>query len=56
MASITKVMTAIVVLDAHLPLDEMLTVDISHTPEMKGIYPACASTARLVAAICCCWR
>ena len=38
MASITKVMTAMVVLDAHLPLDEMLTVDISQTPEMKGIY------------------
>lgn len=38
MASITKVMTAMVVLDAHLPLDEMLKVDISHTPEMKGIY------------------
>ncbi|EKY3231588.1 D-alanyl-D-alanine endopeptidase [Cronobacter malonaticus] len=37
-ASITKVMTAMVVLDANLPLDEMLTVDISHTPEMKGIY------------------
>ncbi len=55
MASITKVMTAMVVLDAHLPLDEMLTVDISHTPEMKDLL-ACASTARLVAAICCCWR
>ncbi|EOC0577770.1 D-alanyl-D-alanine endopeptidase [Cronobacter sakazakii] len=37
-ASITKVMTAMVVLDASLPLDEMLTVDISHTLEMKGIY------------------
>ena len=37
-ASITKVMTAMVVLDAHLPLDEMLKVDISQTPEMKGIY------------------
>ncbi|EKK5270015.1 D-alanyl-D-alanine endopeptidase [Cronobacter dublinensis] len=37
-ASITKVMTAMVVLDASLPLDEVLTVDISHTPEMKGIY------------------
>ncbi|MEO3991102.1 D-alanyl-D-alanine endopeptidase [Pseudocitrobacter cyperus] len=37
-ASITKVMTAMVVLDAHLPLDEMLSVDISHTPEMKGVY------------------
>ncbi|WP_165465799.1 D-alanyl-D-alanine endopeptidase [Enterobacter cloacae] len=37
-ASITKVMTAMVVLDARLPLDEKLKVDISHTPEMKGIY------------------
>ncbi len=37
-ASITKLMTAMVVLDAHLPLDEMLSVDISHTSEMKGIY------------------
>lgn len=31
-------MTAMVVLDAHLPLDEKIKVDISHTPEMKGIY------------------
>ncbi len=38
MASITKVMTAMVVLDARLPLDEIISVDISHTPEMKGIY------------------
>lgn len=37
-ASISKVMTAMVVLDAHLPLDEILRVDISQTPEMKGIY------------------
>lgn len=37
-ASITKLMTAMVVLDAHLPMDEMLKVDISHTPEMKGVY------------------
>ncbi|KNC09937.1 D-alanyl-D-alanine endopeptidase [Klebsiella sp. RIT-PI-d] len=37
-ASITKLMTAMVVLDARLPLDEKLKVDISHTPEMKGIY------------------
>ncbi|HAV2177701.1 D-alanyl-D-alanine endopeptidase [Enterobacter cloacae] len=37
-ASITKLMTAMVVLDAHLPLDEKLKVDISHTPEMKGVY------------------
>ncbi|MFG1175398.1 D-alanyl-D-alanine endopeptidase [Erwiniaceae bacterium CAU 1747] len=37
-ASITKLMTVMVVLDAHLPMDEMLSVDISQTPEMRGIY------------------
>ncbi|HKM98554.1 MAG TPA: D-alanyl-D-alanine endopeptidase [Buttiauxella sp.] len=37
-ASITKLMTAMVVLDANLPMDEMLSIDISQTPEMKGIY------------------
>ena len=37
-ASITKLMTAMVVLDARLPLDEKLKVDISQTPEMKGVY------------------
>lgn len=37
-ASITKLMTVMVVLDAHLPMDELLSVDISHTPEMKGVY------------------
>lgn len=37
-ASITKLMTAMVVLDARLPLDENISVDISQTPEMKGIY------------------
>lgn len=37
-ASITKLMTAMVVLDAHLPLDEMLTVDVSQTPEMRGVF------------------
>ena len=37
-ASITKVMTAMAVLDAHLPLDEVIKVDISQTPEMKGVY------------------
>lgn len=31
-------MTAMVVLDARLPLNEKLKVDISQTPEMKGIY------------------
>lgn len=38
MASITKLMTVMVVLDAHLPMDEMLSVDISHTAEMRGVY------------------
>lgn len=37
-ASLTKLMTAMVVLDAHQPLDEMLSVDISHTPEMRGVF------------------
>lgn len=37
-ASITKLMTAMVTLDARLPLDEMLSVDTSQTPEMKGVY------------------
>lgn len=37
-ASITKLMTAMVTLDAHLPLNEMLSVDISQTPEMKGVH------------------
>ncbi|KAB8313097.1 D-alanyl-D-alanine endopeptidase [Erwinia endophytica] len=38
MASLTKLMTVMVTLDAHLPLDELLSVDISHTPEMRGVY------------------
>lgn len=38
MASITKLMTVMVALDAHQPMDEMLSVDISHTPEMRGVY------------------
>ena len=37
-ASISKLMTAMVVLDARLPLDEKLKVDISQTPEMKGLF------------------
>ncbi len=37
-ASITKVMTAMVVLDARLPMDELLSVDISQTPEMRGVF------------------
>jgi D-alanyl-D-alanine endopeptidase (penicillin-binding protein 7) len=37
-ASITKLMTAMVVLDAHQPMNEMVTVDISQTPEMRGVF------------------
>ncbi|MCG8710524.1 D-alanyl-D-alanine endopeptidase [Brenneria sp. 4F2] len=37
-ASVTKLMTALVVLDANLPLDEVIAVDISQTEEMKGVY------------------
>lgn len=37
-ASITKLMTAMVVLDAKLPLDEVISVDIHQTKEMKGVF------------------
>lgn len=37
-ASVTKLMTAMVVLDAKLPMDEMLTMTIANNQEMKGVY------------------
>lgn len=37
-ASVTKLMTAMVVLDAKLPLDEMITVDIHQAPIMRNVY------------------
>ena len=37
-ASVTKLMTAMVVLDAKLPMDEIIPVDISKTAEMKGVF------------------
>ena len=37
-ASVTKVMTAMVTLDAKLAMDEKLTIDISQNPEMRGVY------------------
>ncbi|QDF66425.1 D-alanyl-D-alanine endopeptidase [Shewanella sp. SNU WT4] len=37
-ASVTKLMTAIVVLDAKLDLDEKLNIHIKETKEMKGVY------------------
>lgn len=37
-ASITKLMTVMVALDAKQSLDERISVDISHTPEMRGVF------------------
>jgi D-alanyl-D-alanine endopeptidase (penicillin-binding protein 7) len=37
-ASVSKLMTAMVVLDAKQSMTEELTVDISQTPEMKGVF------------------
>lgn len=37
-ASVTKLMTAMVVLDAKLPLNEYISMNISDTPEMKGVF------------------
>ncbi|PZP24440.1 MAG: D-alanyl-D-alanine endopeptidase [Pseudomonas kuykendallii] len=37
-ASVTKLMTAMVTLDAKLPLDEVLPIDIADTREMKGVF------------------
>jgi D-alanyl-D-alanine endopeptidase (penicillin-binding protein 7) len=37
-ASVTKLMTAIVTLDAKLPLDEMLPIMIRDTQEMRGVF------------------
>ena len=38
MASVTKVMTAMVALDAKLPLDEQLPITIRDNKEMQGVY------------------
>ncbi|NDL62838.1 D-alanyl-D-alanine endopeptidase [Enterobacteriales bacterium SAP-6] len=37
-ASLSKLMTAIVVLDAKQPLDEIISVDIHETPELRGVF------------------
>jgi len=37
-ASVTKLMTGLIVLDAKQSLDEYISVDISNTPEMKGVF------------------
>ncbi|UVE17846.1 D-alanyl-D-alanine endopeptidase [Pseudomonas sp. LS44] len=37
-ASVTKLMTAMVALDAKLPLDQQLPIVIKDVPEMRGVY------------------
>lgn len=37
-ASVTKLMTAMIVLDAKQSMDEVIPVDISQTAEMKGVF------------------
>ncbi|RON08004.1 D-alanyl-D-alanine endopeptidase [Pseudomonas brassicacearum] len=37
-ASVTKLMTGLIVLDAKLNMDEYISVSISDTPEMKGVF------------------
>ena len=37
-ASVTKLITAMVTLDAKLPIDEKLTININDTKEMRGVY------------------
>ena len=37
-ASVTKLMTAMVTLDAKLPMDEKLAININDTKEMRGVY------------------
>ncbi|TCV98066.1 D-alanyl-D-alanine endopeptidase [Biostraticola tofi] len=37
-ASLSKLMTAMVVLDAHQSMDEIISVDIRHTAELKGVF------------------
>lgn len=46
-ASLTKLMTVMVAMDAHQPADELLRVDISHDPEMKGVYSRVRLHSRL---------
>lgn len=37
-ASVTKLMTGLIVLEAKQSMDEYISVDISNTPEMKGVF------------------
>ncbi len=46
-ASITKLMTAMVVLDARLPLDEVIPVSIHDTRELQGVFSRVRVGSRL---------
>lgn len=46
-ASVTKLMTAMVVLDANQPLDEVIAVDIRQTKEMQGVYSRVRLNSRI---------
>lgn len=37
-ASLSKLMTAMVVLDARQPMDDIISVDIHQTPELQGVF------------------
>lgn len=45
-ASITKLMTALVVMDSHLPMDEMLTVSKKIATRKSTAARACVSAPR----------
>lgn len=55
-ASITKVMTAMVVLDAHLPMNELITIVDADVDYLKKFWltPCCGLHAAPVAK-CYCW-
>lgn len=45
-ASITKLMTAMVALDAKPAMDEVISVDIHNTKELKGVFLGCVWEVR----------
>jgi len=55
-ASITKLMTALVVLEAGQPLEEMLTITRDDVSGTVGSGSRLAPGARLSRATCCTWR
>ena len=55
-ASITKLMTALVVTEAGLPLDEMVTVTQDDVDTEKGSHSRLRVGTQLTAGRCCTWR